>query len=69
MELITVSIAARILGCSERWLRTAEKLKKIPRARRNFNGWRVYSNEDLLRLKNLLAARTDNMNLTGQDWG
>jgi len=54
MELITVSKAARQLGCSERWLREAEKEARIPKARRNFNGWRVYTAEDIAKLKELL---------------
>jgi len=50
----TVCRAARELGCSERWLREAEKQGKIPMARRDLNGWRVYTEEDIERLKALL---------------
>ena len=55
MEIFTVSKAARELGCSERWLREAEKEGKIPRARRNLNGWRVYTQGDIANLKELLV--------------
>ena len=54
MEVITVSKAARQVGCSEKWLREAEKRGSIPRARRDLNGWRIYTEEDINRLKALL---------------
>ena len=51
---MTVSEAARELGRSERWLRSAEVKGKIPRARRDLNGWRVYTEEDLAKIKEKL---------------
>lgn len=57
METATVSQAARALGRSERWLREAEKSAKIPKARRDLNNWRVYTKDDLERLKALLVPR------------
>ena len=54
MEIMTVSKAARLVGCSERWLRETEKQGRIPIARRDLNGWRVYTEEDIERLKALL---------------
>jgi len=42
------------LGRSEKWLRNAERKGKIPRARRDLNGWRVYTQEDIEKLKELL---------------
>jgi len=53
-KLMRVSGAARQIGCSERWLREAEKLGKIPKARRNLNNWRVYTQEDISLIKELL---------------
>ena len=53
--IFTVSNAARELGCSERWLREAEKKGKIPIARRNLNGWRVYLPEDIEKIIELLV--------------
>jgi len=54
-RVLTVSEAARQLGRSERWLREAEARGKIPKARRDLNGWRVYTEEDLERLRQLLV--------------
>jgi DNA-binding transcriptional MerR regulator len=52
--LRTVSRAARALGCSERWLRQAEAKGRIPKARRDLNGWRFYTEEDIERIRELL---------------
>ena len=54
-RVLTVAEAARELGVSERWLREAEKKGKLPKARRNLNQWRVYTEEDLQRLRELLV--------------
>ena len=54
---LTVSEAARQIGRSERWLREAERKGKIPRARRDLNGWRVYTEDDIERLEALLVPR------------
>ena len=59
MESITVSKAARELGCSERWLREAEKEGRIPKARRDLNGWRVYTAKDIAKLRELLLGRVN----------
>ena len=56
MELLTVSQVARELGMSVDWLRRAEKQGRIPRAQRHLSGWRVYSPEDVERLKSLLLT-------------
>jgi DNA-binding transcriptional MerR regulator len=56
-KMLRVSEVARELGRSERWLREAERGAKIPRARRDINGWRVYTEYDLERLKALLEPR------------
>ena len=53
-QVFTVSETARELGRSERWLRQAEAKGKIPKARRDLNGWRVYTLEDIAKLKELL---------------
>ncbi len=54
---LTVSQAARELGRSEKWLRTAESEGKIPKARRDLNGWRVYTLEDIEALRALLVPQ------------
>ncbi len=45
---------ARELGVSESWLRRAEQQGRIPKARRDLNGWRVYSEEEIAALQNAL---------------
>ncbi len=51
MRLLRVNQAARELGISEAWLRRAEKSGRIPEARRDVNGWRVYTEEDVVSLR------------------
>jgi len=58
-RLLRVAEVARELGYSERFLRQAEKNGRLPKARRDFNGWRVYTQEDLKRLRKLLVPATD----------
>jgi len=53
-KLFRVSETARELGISEAWLRRAEKRGRIPKARRDLNKWRVYSQEDLELIRTLL---------------
>ncbi len=55
-KLFTVSEAARELGRSTDWLRDAEAKGKIPKARRDLNGWRVYTAEDIAKLKELIVG-------------
>jgi DNA-binding transcriptional MerR regulator len=59
MRLMTVSEAARELGRSVDWLREAERKGRIPRATRDFNKWRIYSEADLRRLKSILFPVDD----------
>jgi DNA-binding transcriptional MerR regulator len=54
-KILRVAEVARELGCSERFLREADKKGKLPKARRDLNGWRVYTEEDLQRLRKLLV--------------
>ena len=48
----TVSEAARELGLSAEWLREGEKRGSLPVARRDRNGYRLYTEQDLSRLRN-----------------
>lgn len=57
-RMLRVAELARELGYSERFLREAEKSGKLPKARRDLNGWRVYTEEDVERLKKLLVPAT-----------
>jgi len=55
---LTVTEAARELGRSERWLRDAEAKGKIPKARRDLNNWRVYTEEDIAKIRQLLVPNS-----------
>ena len=54
-KVLRVAEVARELGWSERFLREAEKRGRIPRVKRDLNGWRIYTEEDLDNLKELLV--------------
>ena len=56
-SIIRVSEAARRIGRSERWLRNAEAKDKIPRARRDLNNWRVYTEEDIKRIEAIIIPQ------------
>ena len=51
-RIYSVSEAARNLGLSVDWLRRAERRGSLPPARRDGNGHRYYTPEDLERLRN-----------------
>ena len=50
---LTISEAADELGVTAGWLRFGERLGALPLARRNPNGWRCYTPEDIERLRRL----------------
>ena len=50
---LTISEAADELGVTPGWLRFGERLGALPLARRNPNGWRRYTPEDIERLRRL----------------
>ena len=50
---LTISEAADELGITPGWLRFGERLGALPLARRNPNGWRCYTPEDIERLRRL----------------
>jgi MerR family Zn(II)-responsive transcriptional regulator of zntA len=54
-----ISAAARELGLSAEWLRKGEKRGSLPLAKRDRNGYRYYTEEDIERLRNrrLLGSR------------
>ncbi len=63
----TISQAAEMLGVTPSWLRFGERLGALPPVRRAPNGWRLYTDEDIERLRRLgvgqrkrsLSARSD----------
>jgi len=57
--MIKVSEAARLVKRSARWLRDSETKGKIPKARRDLNGWRVYTSEDIKQIKDLLLPQKE----------
>ena len=52
--MLRVNEAARELGVSEAWLRRSERTGRIPMARRDINGWRVYTEAEVAVLRGLL---------------
>ncbi len=57
-KMLRVNEAARELGVSEAWLRRSERTGRIPMARRDLNGWRVYTEADVATLRELLLPTT-----------
>jgi DNA-binding transcriptional MerR regulator len=55
----SISQAARELGLSAEWLRQGERRGSLPRARRDRNGYRIYSKEDLERMHDRRFRRPD----------
>jgi len=51
-KVYSVSQAARELGLSAEWLREGERRGALPTARRDRNGHRIYSEQDLDLLRN-----------------
>ncbi len=52
-DMLTISEAAEALDVSASWMRLGERCGALPRARRSSNGWRIYSPEDIERLRRL----------------
>jgi DNA-binding transcriptional MerR regulator len=50
-QIFSVSEAARELGLSAEWLRRGEKRGALPPARRSRRGHRIYTAEDIDRLR------------------
>lgn len=57
-NLLRVNEAARDLGVSEAWLRRSEGREGVPKAKRDLNGWRVYTGEDIATLRAVLLPTT-----------
>jgi DNA-binding transcriptional MerR regulator len=55
----SISEAARELGLSAEWLRQGERRGSLPRACRDRNGYRYYTEEDLERLRDRRFRRPD----------
>jgi DNA-binding transcriptional MerR regulator len=55
----SVSEAARKLGLSAEWLRKGERRETLPIAKRDRNGHRYYTRDDLDRLRDRRPPRAD----------
>jgi MerR family transcriptional regulator, Zn(II)-responsive regulator of zntA len=52
VKLYSISEAARELELSAEWLRQGEKRGSLPQAKRDRNGYRIYTEGDIERLRN-----------------
>lgn len=53
---LTISEVSNIVGVSSKTLTRLEKSGKTPKAKRDWRGWRVYDENDLLKIKNFLET-------------
>ncbi len=51
-QIYRISEAARALGLSAEWLREGERRGSLPKAKRDRNGHRIYTEQDLVKLRN-----------------
>ncbi|PLS84952.1 MAG: hypothetical protein CYG60_15195 [Actinobacteria bacterium] len=58
-HVLGISEAARELGLSAEWLRQGERRGALPKARRDRNGYRFYTPEDVERLRNRKTLERD----------
>ncbi len=54
-----ISAAARELGLSAEWLRKGERRGSLPLAKRDRNGYRYYTEEDIERLRSRRLPESD----------
>ncbi len=57
--IYSISEAARELSLSAKWLREGEKRGSLPKAKRDRNGYRYYTERDIERLRNRRLLGTD----------
>lgn len=56
-DISRISEASRQIGISEKWLRNAEAKGVIPKARRDLNGYRYYTGEDIRLIKQIVYPK------------
>ena len=66
-EQRTIGKAAKELSVTPSWLRFGERLGALPLARRDSNGWRYYTPEDIERLRRLGVGQRKHRLLVGSD--
>jgi DNA-binding transcriptional MerR regulator len=59
LHILGISEAARELGLSAEWLRQGERRGSLPKARRDRNGYRFYTPEDVERLRTRRTLERD----------
>ena len=64
---MTTGQVAEALGVSKSWLRFGERLGALPLARRDSNGWRYYTPDDIERLRRLGVGQRKHRLLVGSD--
>ncbi len=52
----TITEIAEIIGVSAKTIVRWEKLGKTPKAKRDWRGWRVYDDNDLIKIKNFFET-------------
>ena len=58
-HIYSISEAARELSLSAEWLREGEKRGSLPKAKRDRNSYRIYTESDIERLRNRHSLGTD----------
>ena len=53
---LSITEIAKELGVTTKTITRWEKAGKIKRAKRDWRGWRVYSNDELVEMKSLVEA-------------
>ena len=55
-ERLTITAIAKQLGVTTKTITRWEKAGKVKKAKRDWRGWRIYSDDDLQELKSLVEA-------------
>ncbi len=56
---MTITEVAKLVGISSKTIARWEKVGKVNRPKRDWRGWRVYDEEDLLKIKQFREAITE----------
>ena len=55
-DRLTITEIAKELGVTTKTITRWEKAGKVKKAKRDWRGWRIYTNNDLQELKSLIEA-------------
>ena len=53
---LTITQVAQMTGLSAKTIARWEKIGRIRKAKRNWRGWRIYEEEDIVQIKNFLET-------------